>query len=89
MYGQKTIFAVPLSCEDCIKDVSTSLYNLPGITSVNADLQKQLVTVRGNAAPSSIVSSIQSTGRDAILRGSGTADSMTCRRFFTVPMLAY
>ena len=64
-----------MSCESCIKAVSKSLYELPGIVKVNADLQSQLVSVEGNAAPSSIVKSIQSTGRDAILRGSGTADS--------------
>jgi hypothetical protein len=27
----ETTFAVPLSCEDCIKDVSTSLYKLDGM----------------------------------------------------------
>lgn len=27
----ETTFAVPLSCEDCIKDVSKSLYELEGI----------------------------------------------------------
>lgn len=26
----ETTFAVPLSCEDCIKDVSSSLYKLAG-----------------------------------------------------------
>jgi copper chaperone for superoxide dismutase len=34
-----------------------------------------LVHITGNAAPSSIVSAIQDTGRDAILRGSGRAES--------------
>jgi copper chaperone for superoxide dismutase len=29
----ETTFAVPLSCESCIKDVSTSLYKLPGMLS--------------------------------------------------------
>jgi len=38
-------------------------------------LQKQLVAVEGTAAPSKIVSAIQSTGRDAILRGSGKSNS--------------
>lgn len=66
---------MPLSCESCIKDVSTSLYKLPGINKVNADLKQQLVSIEGTAAPSAIVSAIQSTGRDAILRGSGTANS--------------
>ncbi|KAF2431168.1 Cu,Zn superoxide dismutase-like protein [Tothia fuscella] len=71
----QTTFAVPLSCESCIKDVSTSLYKLDGITNVSADLKAQLVAVEGTTAPSAIVSAIQSTGRDAILRGSGGSDS--------------
>ncbi|EME41172.1 hypothetical protein DOTSEDRAFT_73562 [Dothistroma septosporum NZE10] len=71
----ETTFAVPLSCEDCIKDVSTSLYKLNGISNVSADLKSQLISITGNAAPSAIVSAIQDTGRDAILRGSGRAES--------------
>jgi len=71
----QTIFAVPLSCESCIKDVSTSLFNLNGISKVDADLAQQLVSIEGTAAPSAIVAAIQSTGRDAILRGSGAPNS--------------
>jgi len=71
----ETTFAVPLSCEDCIKDVSTSLYKLDGITKVTGDLTQQIIAIEGSAAPSAIVNAIQSTGRDAILRGSGKADS--------------
>ncbi|KAK4570439.1 copper chaperone [Recurvomyces mirabilis] len=71
----ETTFAVPLSCESCIKDVSTSLYKVDGINNVSADLKNQLISITGNAAPSAIVSAIQDTGRDAILRGSGKAES--------------
>jgi copper chaperone for superoxide dismutase len=71
----ETTFAVPLSCESCIKEVSTSLYKLNGITKVTANLQEQLVSIEGSAAPSAIVEAIQATGRDAILRGSGKSDS--------------
>lgn len=48
-----------------------------GVTKVNANLKDQLVFIEGTAAPSSIVTAIQATGRDAILRGSGTSNS-TC-----------
>jgi copper chaperone for superoxide dismutase len=48
---------------------------LLGITNVSADLKSQLISITGNAAPSAIVSAIQDTGRDAILRGSGKAES--------------
>ncbi|KAN0086325.1 Superoxide dismutase, copper/zinc binding domain containing protein [Elaphomyces granulatus] len=71
----QTTLAVPMTCEDCIKDVSGSIYRLQGISKVEADLKDQLVLVEGTAAPSSIVSAIQATGRDAILRGSGTSNS--------------
>ncbi|KAI9791032.1 MAG: hypothetical protein M1833_001723, partial [Piccolia ochrophora] len=71
----QTTFAVPLSCESCIKEVSTSLYNISGISNVDANLKDQLVSVEGTAAPSTIVAAIQSTGRDAILRGSGASNS--------------
>ncbi|EMC92628.1 hypothetical protein BAUCODRAFT_37524 [Baudoinia panamericana UAMH 10762] len=71
----ETTFAVPLSCEECIKDVSTSLYKLNGISNVSADLKSQLISITGNAPPSAIVTAIQDTGRDAILRGSGRAES--------------
>lgn len=74
--GLQTTFAVPLSCEECVKDVSTSLYKLQGVNTVSADVSKQLVAVAGTVAPSAIVAAIQATGRDAILRGTGAADSM-------------
>ena len=71
----QTTFAVPLTCESCVKDVSQSLYSLPGISAVKGDVPSGLVHITGNAAPSAIVHAIQSTGRDAILRGSGRPDS--------------
>ncbi len=45
-----------------------------GITKVEANLHNQLVYVEGTAAPSAIASVIQSTGRDAVLRGSGNSN---------------
>ncbi|KAJ5112374.1 superoxide dismutase copper chaperone Lys7 [Penicillium argentinense] len=71
----QTTFAVPMTCEGCVKDISTSLYKLDGIKKVDASLKDQLIFIEGTAPPSSIVSAIQDTGRDAILRGSGTTNS--------------
>ena len=48
---------------------------LSGITKIEANLTDQLFYIEGTAAPSSIVSAIESTGRDAILRGSGKSNS--------------
>ncbi|KAI1432736.1 heavy-metal-associated domain-containing protein [Xylaria sp. CBS 124048] len=71
----ETLFAVHMTCDSCVKSVSDALLSLDGITSVDANLEKQLVAVEGTAAPSTIVSAIEATGRDAILRGSGTSNS--------------
>ncbi|EEH35454.2 superoxide dismutase 1 copper chaperone [Paracoccidioides lutzii Pb01] len=71
----QAIFSVPLSCEACIEDVSKSLHALDGIKSVQGNLKDQILVVEGTAAPSAIVSAIQNTGRDAILRGCGTSNS--------------
>jgi len=71
----QTTFAVPLHCNSCVDSVSGALQKLDGITKVEANLNDQLVFVEGTVAPSTIVSTIQSTGRDAVLRGSGKANS--------------
>ncbi|KAH8732302.1 superoxide dismutase copper chaperone-like protein [Phaeosphaeriaceae sp. PMI808] len=71
----ETIFAVPMTCDSCIRDIEKPLYELSGINKVTANLEDQLVSVEGTAAPSVIVAAIQSTGRDAILRGSGKSNS--------------
>ncbi|KAI1815874.1 heavy-metal-associated domain-containing protein [Poronia punctata] len=71
----ETLFAVHMTCNSCVKSVSDALYSLDGITEVNANLKDQLVAVKGTAAPSAIVSAIEATGRDAILRGSGASNS--------------
>ncbi|EWG51281.1 hypothetical protein FVEG_10310 [Fusarium verticillioides 7600] len=71
----ETLFAVPLSCDGCVKAVSDSLYKLGGISNVEGNLKDQLVSVKGTAPPSAIVEAIQATGRDAILRGTGASNS--------------
>ncbi|KAF2241639.1 Cu,Zn superoxide dismutase-like protein [Trematosphaeria pertusa] len=71
----ETTFAVPMTCEACIKDIEGSLHQLSGIQKVTANLKDQLVSIEGTAAPSAIVAAIQATGRDAILRGSGKSNS--------------
>jgi len=71
----QTLFAVPMTCESCVKDVQGSLSKLSGIQKVDANLKEQLVAVEGTAPPSAIAAAIQATGRDAILRGSGTTNS--------------
>ncbi|ROT42084.1 superoxide dismutase 1 copper chaperone [Sodiomyces alkalinus F11] len=64
-----------MTCDGCAKSVSDSLYKLNGINKVEANVKDQLVSIEGTAAPSAIVEAIQATGRDAILRGSGSSNS--------------
>ncbi|KAJ4994097.1 superoxide dismutase copper chaperone [Stagonosporopsis vannaccii] len=71
----ETTFAVPMTCEACIKDIEGSLSNLSGINKITANLKEQLVSIEGTAAPSAIVDALQASGRDAILRGSGKSNS--------------
>lgn len=53
----------------------------PGIHSIDISLSSQLVTTTGTAPPSAIMSSIQSTGRPAILRGSGASNGTASQKF--------
>ncbi|KAF8451307.1 superoxide dismutase [Terfezia claveryi] len=71
----QTVFAVNMTCESCVKSITTALTKIPGVENVTCDIETQLVTVNSTAAPSKLVSAIQSTGRDAILRGSGGANT--------------
>lgn len=48
---------------------------VPGVQKVEANVNDQLFFIEGVAPPSAIVSAIESTGRDAILRGSGKSNS--------------
>lgn len=71
----ETTYAVPMHCESCVKDIEATLSTVDGIETAKADLKAGLVHVKGTTAPSVIVSALQSSGRDAILRGSGASNS--------------
>ena len=58
---------------------------VPGIQKVEANLKDQLVFIEGTAPPSTVVSAIQATGRDAILRGSGSTNSTLFAEFCFFP----
>jgi copper chaperone CopZ len=48
----QTLFAVPMTCESCVKDVSGSLFKLSGIRKVEANLKDQLVSIEGTGSDS-------------------------------------
>lgn len=45
--AKQTVFAVPLSCNGCVKAVSDSLYKLGGVNKVEGNLEDQLISVEG------------------------------------------
>lgn len=67
--------AVPMTCDDCTKSIGNALSDVGGVESVSFDLGKSLVTVHGSMSPSAVVSAIEDTGRDAIVRGTGAPNS--------------
>lgn len=68
-------FSVPMHCDGCIRDIRGALSKVPGIQETDFSLPKQLLTTTSTTAPSAIIATIQDTGRTAILRGSGKANS--------------
>ena len=69
----------------CARDrlTASQIDETTGISKVDGNLKDQLLFVEGTAAPSSIVAAIQGTGRDAVLRGSGSSNS-ECPRYCLV-----
>ena len=67
------VFAVPMECQSCVDAVSQSLKSLNGVSLI--DLKSNIVTTEGSVPPSEIVKAIQSTGKDAIIRGTGKPNS--------------
>lgn len=68
-------YAVPMHCVSCTDDISKCLKGIPGIENMKFDVEQQMLSINGNVAPSSIITSLQNCGRDAILRGAGKPNS--------------
>ena len=71
----EVVFAVPMECESCVESVYSALRPVEGVKNIDIDLDNNLVTTTGSSPPSEIVKAIQATGRDAIIRGTGKANS--------------
>lgn len=72
---EQTVYNVELECQSCVDSVKKALRDVNGLTKFDIDLKNQRVIVEGLAPPSSVVKAIQSTGRDAIIRGTGKPNS--------------
>ena len=68
-------FSVDMTCNACISSISSALSTVDDIQTTNFSLPNKLLTTTSTAPPSAIISAIQSTGKTAILRGSGKANS--------------
>ncbi|GHJ87113.1 hypothetical protein NliqN6_3515 [Naganishia liquefaciens] len=69
----KTEFAVDMTCQSCVSAIRSALEPLPGIESYDIDLARKQVVVTGKAAPSAVCRALKDTGRQVLVRGSGTA----------------
>ncbi|SAM08739.1 hypothetical protein [Absidia glauca] len=70
----KTEFAVEMTCQSCVDDITTVLQAFPDINHFEVDLSDQRVTIEGTALPSKISRALKDSGRTVIVRGQGVAD---------------
>lgn len=71
----QTVYNVELTCQSCVDSVKNALSTVRGVSEFDIDLAAQRVSVIGSTPPSQIIKSIQDTGRDAIIRGTGKPNS--------------
>lgn len=64
-----------MHCQACANSVKAAVETLSGFKSISVDLSSELVSITGSTAPSQIVKTIRSIGKDAIVRGTGGNNS--------------
>lgn len=69
------VFNVPMECESCEEAVFKCLQKVSGLESSVIDRKAEMISVTGYVAPSEIVHSLKSIGKDAIIRGTGKPNS--------------
>lgn len=69
------VLNVPMECGACVQSVSKALLPLKQLSAFDINLKDNIVTTTGSLPPSEIVKAIQTTGRDAIIRGTGKPNS--------------
>lgn len=75
MESFETVYNVDLTCQSCVDSVTSAIMKNEGVKNVQCDISKQTVAVDATTPPSKIIESIQGTGRDAIIRGTGEPNS--------------
>ncbi|EIW69621.1 hypothetical protein TREMEDRAFT_44109 [Tremella mesenterica DSM 1558] len=71
--SQQTEFAVDMTCQNCVDEISDALQKVPGIEKYDVDLSKKQVTIVGRTPPSHLLSALRATHRQVIVRGSSPA----------------
>jgi copper chaperone CopZ len=65
--GEATFRVDGMSCDHCRTSVTDELTRVPGVTSVDVDLDTKLVRVRGTALDdAALVAAIDEAGYDAV-----------------------
>ncbi|XP_027712012.1 copper chaperone for superoxide dismutase [Vombatus ursinus] len=65
-------FAVQMSCQSCVDSVQTSLRGVAGVQGVEVHLENQSVLVTTTLPSQEVQSVLESTGRQAVLKGMGS-----------------
>ncbi|KAJ1864495.1 copper chaperone [Coemansia sp. RSA 2703] len=68
----KVQLAVELTCQSCVDDVTQVLNKVPGVENITITLADKQVVVEGSAGPSSLVNALKTSGRSAVVRGTGS-----------------
>ncbi|XP_059088410.1 copper chaperone for superoxide dismutase-like [Tigriopus californicus] len=64
-------FSVNLTCQSCVEKTEKVLKGVPGINKFQVDLARQSVVVNSTLPSEAIISLIESTGKKAVMTGSG------------------
>ncbi|XP_066574858.1 copper chaperone for superoxide dismutase isoform X2 [Amia ocellicauda] len=70
----KLEFAVQMSCDSCVQKIRSVLDGVPGVRSVDIDLQQGAVLVEAALTSREVQDLIESTGRRAVLKGMGVSE---------------
>ena len=63
-----------MSCQGCVKAVREALAPVPGVASVDVNLDEQTVLVRGSASADALLLALEGSKRRARLIGQGLAE---------------
>ena len=62
-----------MTCQSCVNAVQSALAPLPGIEDISIGLEDKRVVVTGRTPPSVLCKALKDTGRQVLVRGSGSA----------------